>query len=62
MYGTSSKGIAGPLGGLIDYFNPDFSINVIDLNEDQHKEIDHAYVVPKMKFDTIFEEYVSKRK
>ena len=61
-YGTTPKGIAGPIGGIIDAFKPSFEINVKDPFSPAHREIGARFIQPKQKFDSIFEEYVHKRK
>ena len=61
-YPTSTRGIADPLGGIIEAFKPEFGIAIKDPFSPQHREINARYVAPKQRFDTIFEEYVHKRK
>lgn len=61
-YGTTPKGISGPLGGIVDAFKPSFAINVQDPYSPQHREINAKYLKPREGFDSVFEEYVHKRK
>jgi hypothetical protein len=61
-YQTSARGINGKFGDVFEHFNPTFSIDPRDPNSPMNKEISDTYVRPRMRFDTIFDEYVEKRK
>lgn len=39
-----------------------FVSQTIDFNVDLNEKVDKDFVVPKVKFDTIFEEYIDKQK
>ena len=61
-YQVANRGINGKFGDVFEHFNPSFNIDPRDPFSPINKEINEAYLKPRMKFDTIFDEYVEKRK
>mmetsp|Transcript_4421 Transcript_4421/g.6475 ORF Transcript_4421/g.6475 Transcript_4421/m.6475 type:complete len:189 (+) Transcript_4421:429-995(+) len=64
-YGTTPKGIAGPLGGLdlqTIQQQRDFKVRIMDPMSPMNREINSQMIKPRKRFNTIFEEHVELRK